>query len=113
MHIPIVIGSASRYEIVGDPLGRTIAENFYDFVVGNRSYATGNTSSPSYFLFDSRSLGGHNGGNGSFEATDEHWGEPGLLSLTLTNNNQVLFFHPIPLFADPIHSGILYYLQYT
>ncbi len=39
----------------------------------------------SFFL----QLGGHNGGNGMWNATGEHWGDPGRLADTLTNNNQV------------------------
>ncbi len=33
-------------------------------------------------------LGGSNGGNGSVDATVEHWGDPGRLLDTLTDNNQ-------------------------
>ena len=51
MHIPIVIGSAQRYHVVGDENGKTIAENFYGFVVNNRTYATGKTNILTIYFF--------------------------------------------------------------
>jgi len=71
-HLPIILGAARGYEVVGNPMYKNIAENFWNYVYYNRTYATG----------------GSNGGNGTFDATNEHWGDPGRLSATLLNNNQ-------------------------
>ncbi len=43
-NIPKVIGAARRYELLGDPRDRSIAEYFWSEVVGKRSYSTGGTS---------------------------------------------------------------------
>ncbi len=43
-NIPKVIGAARRYELLGDPRDRRIAEYFWSEVVGKRSYVTGGTS---------------------------------------------------------------------
>eukprot|EP01119_Soliformovum_irregulare_P021254 TRINITY_DN7042_c0_g1_i1.p1 TRINITY_DN7042_c0_g1~~TRINITY_DN7042_c0_g1_i1.p1 ORF type:complete len:347 (+),score=107.38 TRINITY_DN7042_c0_g1_i1:1071-2111(+) len=61
-----------RYKVLGDPMGREITRNFWREIVLQRSYATG----------------GSNGGNGSWDASLEHWGAPTRLSQTLTDNNQ-------------------------
>jgi len=71
-HIPQILGAAMRYNVIGDTVAQNITRNFWNQVVSQRSYATG----------------GNNGGNGSFDATSEHWGDPGRLSLTLSDNNQ-------------------------
>jgi len=42
--IPKVIGAARRYELLGDPRARDIAQYFWQQVVTRRSYATGGTS---------------------------------------------------------------------
>jgi DUF1680 family protein len=71
-HIPIVLGAAKRYEVIGDEMYKNIALNFWDIIYHTRTYATG----------------GSNGGNGTVNATLEHWGEPNRLLSSLWNNNQ-------------------------
>ena len=43
-NVPKVIGAARRYELLGDPRARSIAEYFWHEIVSRRSYATGGTS---------------------------------------------------------------------
>jgi hypothetical protein len=71
-HIPIVLGAAKRYEVVGDETYKSITNNFWEIVYRTRTYATG----------------GSNGGNGKSNATAEHWGEPNRLLDSLFHNNQ-------------------------
>ncbi|KAL2530194.1 hypothetical protein Fot_22795 [Forsythia ovata] len=40
-HIPIVIGSQMRYEVIGDPLYKEIGMFFMDLINSSHSYATG------------------------------------------------------------------------
>uniref|UniRef100_A0A7N0THG0 Uncharacterized protein n=1 Tax=Kalanchoe fedtschenkoi TaxID=63787 RepID=A0A7N0THG0_KALFE len=48
-HIPIVIGTQSRYEVVGDPLYKDIGIYFMDIVNASHSYVTGGTSDSEFW----------------------------------------------------------------
>ncbi|XP_039043422.1 uncharacterized protein LOC120182540 isoform X2 [Hibiscus syriacus] len=63
-HIPIVIGAQMRYEVMGDPLYKTIATFFMDVVNSSHSYATGGTS------------------------VSEFWSDPKRLANTLQTENE-------------------------
>ncbi|CAM8970619.1 unnamed protein product [Rhodiola kirilowii] len=63
-HIPVVIGSQMRYEVVGDPLYKDIGIFFMDIINSSHSYATGGTSK------------------------DEFWEDPKRLADTLSTENE-------------------------
>ncbi|KAF2317732.1 hypothetical protein GH714_039702 [Hevea brasiliensis] len=63
-HIPVVIGSQTRYEVTGDPLYKSIATYFMDIVNSTHTFATGGTS------------------------IDEHWKEPSRLASHLMPENE-------------------------
>ncbi|KAK4608326.1 hypothetical protein RGQ29_001940 [Quercus rubra] len=63
-HIPIVIGSQMRYEVIGDPLHKAIGTYFMDIINSSHSYATGGTSN------------------------SEFWGNPKRLADTLGTENE-------------------------
>ena len=48
--MPKVIGQAVQYEATGDPDGRKIAENFWDFVVHHHSWVNGGNSDSEHFF---------------------------------------------------------------
>ncbi|KAL9458778.1 hypothetical protein AB3S75_007619 [Citrus x aurantiifolia] len=48
-HIPVVIGSQMRYEVIGDPLYKVIGTFFMDIVNASHSYATGGTSAGEFW----------------------------------------------------------------
>lgn len=47
--IPKIVGAARRYELLGDKRYMAICNNFWDFVVKTRSYATGGNSHNEHF----------------------------------------------------------------
>ncbi|KAK8601919.1 hypothetical protein V6N13_058411 [Hibiscus sabdariffa] len=63
-HIPIVIGAQMRYEVIDDPLYKTIATSFMDIVNSSHTYATGGTS------------------------VSEFWSDPKRLANTLQTENE-------------------------
>ncbi|KAL3647607.1 hypothetical protein CASFOL_008575 [Castilleja foliolosa] len=63
-HIPIVVGSQTRYEITGEPLYKEIGMFFMDIVNSSHSYATGGTS------------------------VGEFWSDPKRLASTLQTENE-------------------------
>lgn len=56
-HIPQVIAAARRHEIAGDGRSHTIADFFWDSVIGGHAYATGGTSNKEFWLTEPRHLG--------------------------------------------------------
>jgi len=63
-HEPIVIGAARRYELSGDSVFASIAENFHEVLTTEHTYSTGN---------------GNHG---------EYWAAPGRLGDTLDGDTQ-------------------------
>jgi len=61
--IPKIVGAARRYELTGDREAMAIASNFWQIVVGTRSYVTGGNS------------------------VNEHFGRANELAFTLSNTN--------------------------
>ncbi len=63
-NLPKILGAARRYELVNDPIYRTVVEYFWDRIANHRSYATGGNNKA------------------------EFWGDPDALSHTCVINNQ-------------------------
>lgn len=72
-HLVLVNGFAQRYSITGEIVYRDAALNFWSMLMKGHSYANGSSSGPRPNVTTPTSL------------TSEHWGVPGQLSNTMTN----------------------------
>ena len=72
-HLVLVNGFAQRYSITGETLYHNAVVNFWTMLIDQHAYANGSSSGPRPNVTTPTSL------------TSEHWGVPGQLSNTMTN----------------------------
>ena len=102
-HLVLVNGFAQRYSITGEKLYHDAAVNFWNMLIRDHAYVNGSSSGPRPNAVTPTSL------------TAEHWGVPGHLSSTMTNeiaescvshNTQKLTATLFTWSADPVFAGV-------